>query len=110
MLIFKTSLEGDKQMGYNRAIACTGSEISEKTGQLQARGVGLKGLCLPKQPPEHLSLVHRQNTSLSCSLESNSPGAQEIYPGVSQVSEKHCQLCHDQEHSHLYITHQEPVA
>lgn len=39
MLIFKTSLEGDKQMGYNEAIACAGSEILEKTCQLQAQGV-----------------------------------------------------------------------
>lgn len=105
-------------MGYNKAIACAGSEILEKTGQLQSWGVGLKGLCRPKQPPEHLSLAHRLNTLLlfSCAQESTSPGAQEVYPGtslqvgMSQVSARHWQLCHDQEHSHFYITHQVPVA
>lgn len=84
MLVFKTSLEGDKQMGYHEAIACAGGEILEKTCQLHTQGVGLKGLCLPKQPPKHPSLVRRLNTLLlfSCSLESNSPGAQEVYPGT----------------------------
>lgn len=76
-------------MGYNQAIACAGGKILEKTGQLQARGVALEGLCLPKQPPEHLPLVHTLNTLLlfSCSLESTSPGAQEVYPGTG------CEQC-----------------
>lgn len=101
-------------MGYNQAIACAGSEILEKTGQLQARGMALKGLCLPKQPPEHPSLVHTLILHFSLAAHWKAPVqgprkfTQEL--GVSQDSARHWQLCRDQEHSHLYITHQVPLA